>query len=149
MARPPRIEYAGALYHVTSCGNAQENIYQDDTDSRQFYSVLAEVCDRFNWIIHAYCLMDNHYHLLFVDDMQRKISPETTLSEIPAIQKRRRPKHLGFYKKISIEPAVAVYFFPAFSFLVSPLEGTALLVVTLGKNIVKTDPSSFTLVTQI
>ena len=64
MARPLRIEYASALYHVTSRGNAQENIYQDDTDRRQFYSVLAEVCDHFNWIIHAYCLMDNHYHLL-------------------------------------------------------------------------------------
>jgi len=64
MARPLRIEFPGAFYHVTSRGNAQENIYRDDTDRAQFYTVLAEVCDRFNWIIHAYCLMDNHYHLL-------------------------------------------------------------------------------------
>ena len=51
MARPLRIELSGALYHVTSRGNAQENIYRDDTDRAQFYTVLAEVCDCFNWII--------------------------------------------------------------------------------------------------
>ncbi len=64
MARPLRIEYAGALYHVTSRGNAQEAIYRDDKDRRDYYSVVFEVCERFNWVIHAYCLMDNHYHLL-------------------------------------------------------------------------------------
>ncbi len=64
MARPLRIEYAGALYHVTSRGNAQEAIYRDDKDRRDYYSVVFEVCKRFNWVIHAYCLMDNHYHLL-------------------------------------------------------------------------------------
>lgn len=64
MTRPLRIEYAGALYHVTSRGDGQEDIYLDDKDRMQFYSVLAEACDRFNWVIHAYCLMDNHYHLL-------------------------------------------------------------------------------------
>lgn len=64
MARPLRIEYAGALYHVTSRGNAQEAIYREDKDRRDYYSVVAEVCERFNWVIHAYCLMDNHYHLL-------------------------------------------------------------------------------------
>ncbi len=64
MARPLRIEYAGALYHVTSRGNAQEAIYREDKDRRDYYSVVFEVCERFNWVIHAYCLMDNHYHLL-------------------------------------------------------------------------------------
>ncbi|NOY71957.1 MAG: transposase, partial [Gammaproteobacteria bacterium] len=59
-----RIEYAGALYHVTSRGNAQEAIYRDDKDRRDYYSVVFEVCKRFNWVIHAYCLMGNHYHLL-------------------------------------------------------------------------------------
>lgn len=58
------MEYAGALYHVTSRGDRQEDIYQDDADREQFLTVLGEVCERFNWIIHAYCLMSNHYHLL-------------------------------------------------------------------------------------
>ncbi len=64
MARPLRIEYAGALYHVTSRGDGQEDIYLDDKDREIYLGVLHEVCERFNWVIHAYCLMSNHYHLL-------------------------------------------------------------------------------------
>lgn len=64
MSRPLRIEFAGALYHLTSRGNARGDIYQSDADRRYFLSLLNDVCDRFNWVCHAYCLMDNHYHLL-------------------------------------------------------------------------------------
>lgn len=64
MTRPLRIEFAGALYHVTSRGDRKSDIYQDDHDRETFLETLAEVCQRFNWILHAYCLMDNHYHLL-------------------------------------------------------------------------------------
>jgi REP element-mobilizing transposase RayT len=64
MARPLRIEFAGALYHITSRGDGQEDIYQGDDDRRRFLGVLGEVCERFGWIVHAYCLMGNHYHLL-------------------------------------------------------------------------------------
>jgi len=64
MTRPLRIEFAGALYHVTSRGNAQKDIYLDDEDRETCLDVLREVCERFNWVVHAYCLMSNHYHLL-------------------------------------------------------------------------------------
>ena len=64
MARPLRIEYPGAVYHVTSRGNRRENIFLTDQDRITFLSILGQVCQRFNWFIHAYCLMDNHYHLL-------------------------------------------------------------------------------------
>ncbi len=64
MSRPLRIEFAGALYHVTSRGNEKKPIYLDETDFLLFLSLLSEVCQRFNWVIHAYCLMTNHYHLL-------------------------------------------------------------------------------------
>jgi len=64
MARPLRIEYPGALYHVTSRGNAREAIYRSDEDRLQFLDALAQVVDRFGWLCHAFCLMDNHYHLL-------------------------------------------------------------------------------------
>ena len=64
MARPLRIEYAGALYHVTSRGNAQGAIYQDDEDRIGFLRLLHACVTRYNWYCHAYCLMDNHYHLL-------------------------------------------------------------------------------------
>jgi len=64
MARPLRIEFAGALYHVTSRGDGQEDIYLDDKDRESFLNVMSGVCTRFNWVVHAYCLMTNHYHLL-------------------------------------------------------------------------------------
>lgn len=64
MARQLRIEFAGALYHVTSRGDRQEEIYLNDKDRRLFLSEFYVVCKRFNWMVHSYCLMDNHYHLL-------------------------------------------------------------------------------------
>ena len=64
MARPLRLEFAGALYHVTSRGDRQEDIYDNDSDRNLFLSVLSDVCETYNWVCHAYCLMDNHYHLL-------------------------------------------------------------------------------------
>ena len=64
MARPLRIEYAGALYHVTSRGDRQEAIFDDDQDRRAFLNVVGQVVSRFRWRCHAYCLMSNHYHLM-------------------------------------------------------------------------------------
>jgi putative transposase len=64
MTRPLRLEFAGAVYHVTSRGDRREDIYFDDEDRRDWLSVLAMVCDRYNWVVHAYCQMTNHYHLL-------------------------------------------------------------------------------------
>ena len=64
MARPLRIEYDGALYHVTSRGNERKAIFKDDSDRELFLNTLFQVNERFHWICHAYCLMDNHYHLV-------------------------------------------------------------------------------------
>ena len=64
MARQLRIEYPGAVYHVTARGNAQQDIYTDDNDRMQFLDLLALTVSRHNWLCHAYCLMGNHYHLL-------------------------------------------------------------------------------------
>jgi putative transposase len=64
MARPLRLEFAHALYHVTARGDRREDIYHDDSDRQAWLTVLAQVCKRFNWTVHAYCLMSNHYHLL-------------------------------------------------------------------------------------
>jgi REP-associated tyrosine transposase len=64
MARPLRIEYDGALYHVTSRGNNRRAIFRDDKDRESFLNTLAQVTARFHWICHAYCLMSNHYHLV-------------------------------------------------------------------------------------
>ncbi|MAD76363.1 MAG: addiction module toxin RelE [Rheinheimera sp.] len=64
MARPLRLEFDGAFYHVTSRGNSRHNIYFEQVDYQQFLDILGKVCQRHNWRIHAYCLMTNHYHLL-------------------------------------------------------------------------------------
>jgi REP element-mobilizing transposase RayT len=64
MARPLRIEYPGALYHVTARGNHRQDIFVDDEDRERFLSILNHSVRRHNWLCHAYCLMDNHYHLV-------------------------------------------------------------------------------------
>ena len=64
MARPLRIEFADAVYHVTARGNRQEPIFLDDHDRRLFLDLLSQAFDRFDATALAYCLMGNHYHLV-------------------------------------------------------------------------------------
>lgn len=64
MARPLRIEYPGAIYHVLSRGNSDENLYRSASDREQFLTYLEKAVGRFALRIHAYCLMPNHFHLL-------------------------------------------------------------------------------------
>ncbi len=66
MARPLRLEFTGALYHVTARGNERHDIFpgNPDDDRVAFLETLSSTCDRFNWICHVYCLITNHYHLL-------------------------------------------------------------------------------------
>ncbi|MGG7054068.1 transposase, partial [Nitrosomonas sp. ANs5] len=54
----------GVLYHVTSRGDRREDISLDDDDRAAWLAVIGDVCTCFNWIVHAYCQMTNHYHLL-------------------------------------------------------------------------------------
>lgn len=64
MARPLRIEFPGAVYHITSRGNGRERIFFEEKDRKTFLDVLSVVVRKGGWICHAYCLMGNHYHLL-------------------------------------------------------------------------------------
>jgi REP element-mobilizing transposase RayT len=64
MARPLRIEYPGAFYHVINRGNAGENIFKSKRDKVKFLEYLEKAVERFSIIIYTYCLMDNHYHML-------------------------------------------------------------------------------------
>ena len=73
MARPLRVEYPGALYHVTSRGNAGQNIFRYDRDRLYFLSLLGELIERFNWLCHGYCLMNNHYHLIIRDTTRKPL----------------------------------------------------------------------------
>ena len=64
MVRPLRIEYPGAHYHVINRGNAGEIIFKSNRDREKFLEYLEKAVDRFGIVIHSYCLMSNHYHLL-------------------------------------------------------------------------------------
>ena len=64
MARKPRVEFEGATYHVMCRGNRQEAIFKDERDCERFLDTLGEVSERNGWLIHAFVLMGNHYHLL-------------------------------------------------------------------------------------
>ncbi len=64
MPRAPRIEFAGAIYHVMNRGDQLGKIYEDDVDRTTFIKTLAETCKSAGWSVHSYILMSNHYHLL-------------------------------------------------------------------------------------
>ncbi len=108
MARPLRIQYPGAVYHVTGRGNERKAIFRDDVDRERFLDTLAGVNRRYHFICHAYCLMNNHYHLVLE-------TPEGNLSKgmrnlngvyTQAFNRRhRRPGHLlqGRYKAILVQ----------------------------------------------
>lgn len=64
MTRPLRVQYAGALYHVTSRGDRRAAIYRDDVDRRVWLSILEQVCQRYNFVVLGFCQMTNHYHLV-------------------------------------------------------------------------------------
>lgn len=64
MARPLRVQYNGAIYHVTSRGNSRDPIFYSDHDRILFLEILHKVTERFHWLCHVYCLMNNHYHLV-------------------------------------------------------------------------------------
>lgn len=73
MARPLRLEFPGALYHITARGNAQQAIFVDDTDRQRFLQLLGREVLQQRWRCYVYCLMGNHYHMVIE-------TPEPTLS---------------------------------------------------------------------
>ncbi len=64
MSRPLRLQYPGALYHVTARGNARQAIVRDDTDRQRFVTTVATMVEQYQVVCHAWVLMNNHYHLL-------------------------------------------------------------------------------------
>ncbi len=64
MARALRITYPGAFYHVTSRGNKRKAIFKSKRDREKFLGYIESATQRYNAVIHAYCMMDNHYHIL-------------------------------------------------------------------------------------
>ena len=108
MARPLRIEFAGAFYHVTSRGNERKPVFRSKADRERFLSYLDSAHHRYGARIHVFCLMDNHYHLLLE-------TPRGNLSQILhhingayttyINVKRKRTGHLfqGRYRAILVD----------------------------------------------
>jgi REP-associated tyrosine transposase len=108
MARPLRVEFPGAAYHVMARGNERKAVYRDDQDRRRFLDALAEMVDRFGVRLHAYCLMPNHYHLL-LDTPQANLSQAVGWLQVTYTvrfnRRHRRSGHLfqGRFKAQLIE----------------------------------------------
>jgi putative transposase len=64
MARPLRIQYPGAFYHITSRGNDRKAIFKSNADRQRFLSYLESAYDKYGVVLHVHCLMDNHHLLL-------------------------------------------------------------------------------------
>lgn len=108
MARPLRICIAGGTYHVITRGNAREAIVRDDDDRNCFFRVLTMVVRRFSWLCHAYCLMDNHYHLLLETPLPNLSDGMRQLNGIYAHAFNERHDRIGHvfqsrYRSILIE----------------------------------------------
>ena len=108
MVRPLRLEFAGALYHVTARGNARQKIYLDDSDREVFLYRLGLEIEQQGWRLYAYCLMDNHYHLLLETPEPNLVAGMRRFNGVytQAFNRRhRRVGHLyqGRYKAILVE----------------------------------------------
>ena len=95
MARPIRVEFENAVYHVTARGNERKDIYRDVADREQFLETLEEATERFGLLVHAYCLMGNHYHLLLQTQRANLSDAAGWLQATYSIRFNRRHKRSG------------------------------------------------------
>lgn len=71
MTRPLRFEEPGALYHITARGERRQSIFRSDSDRLVWLTLLGEACARFQFVVHAYCQMGNHYHVVLTTTQGR------------------------------------------------------------------------------
>lgn len=108
MARPLRLEFAGAVYHLTARGDRQEAIFLSDADRRKFLELFAKEVAQQDWICYAYCLMDNHYHLLIETPHPNLVAGMRRLNGVYTQAfnfRRKKPGHVfqGRYKSILVD----------------------------------------------
>ncbi len=108
MARPLRIEFPGALYHLTARGNARQDIFHDDEDRDDFLRLLGREIQQQRWRCYAYCLMSNHYHLLIETPEGRLVSGMRRLNGAYTQRFNRRHDRVGHlfqgrYKSIVVD----------------------------------------------
>ncbi len=108
MGRPLRVEYPGALYHITSRGNERRKIFKDKTDRITFLKILKDYHDRFGILLHSYVLMDNHYHLILETPKGNLLKVMHGINSRYTIYFNRRHKRTGHlfqgrYKAIIVD----------------------------------------------
>ncbi len=108
MARALRIQYPGAVYHITSRGNARKAIFYDDKDRIRFLNFLTKVNKQYGWLCHGYCLMTNHYHLLIETpqpNLSRGMKRLNSQYSLIFNKRHRRVGHVlqGRYRSIVVE----------------------------------------------
>ena len=108
MARPLRLEFAGACYHVTARGDRQEPIFEDDGDRITFLDLLAKEVLQQGWVLYAFCLMDNHYHLLLETPEPNLVQGMRRLNGVYTQAFNRRHRRVGHvlqgrYKSILVD----------------------------------------------
>ena len=89
MGRPIRIQYPGALYHVTSRGNERRDIFMDGDDRRKFLGIISDYHDRYGIVLHCYVFMDNHYHLVL----------ETPLGNLVKVMHGLNSSYTGYFNR--------------------------------------------------
>ncbi|MFY9705295.1 MAG: transposase [Desulfobacterales bacterium] len=88
MARPLRITYPGAVYHVTSRGNERKAVFKSKGDREKFLEYLESATERYHAVVHVFCLMGNHYHLLL----------ETPSGNLPQIMRHINGAYTTYFK---------------------------------------------------
>jgi REP element-mobilizing transposase RayT len=110
MARPIRIERAGGWYHITARGNERRPIYRENRDRQHFCELLGEMVSQYNLVLHAFVLMDNHYHLLLElreANLSRAVQWLNTSYSVWFNRRHDRCGHLfqGRFKSVILEAA--------------------------------------------
>ena len=108
MARPARIEYEGAFYHVMNRGNRREAIFIDNHDRARFYEIIGNIESRYKIIIYSFVLMSNHYHLIIetpLGNLSRAIQRLNGDYALYFSRRHRKPGHLfqGRFKAMLVE----------------------------------------------
>ncbi len=107
MARQPRFEAAGAVYHVMARGDGGRNIFDTDEDRNSFITILSKACERSSWRVHAYVVMGNHFHLLLETPKPNLVDGMRWLMGVFALgwnRRRNRRGHVfqGRYKSVVV-----------------------------------------------
>lgn len=114
MPRQPRIQYEGAFYHVLARGDRGEPIVTDDADCAIFLRTLEEACEKTGWLVHAWVLMKNHYHLLIETPQANLVDGMKWMQN--AYTRRFNVRHQGWghifggrYKAVVVQPDSGPY----------------------------------------